>query len=124
MQPLSRAEPHGRVRELPRDGEPRAWRRVDVGVGEGQACSERHSGKHVLDLADDHVLVVAESDGVGDVRTAEGRVPVPFDHLVYDLATESWESPARGQNVTQFPVRGAAERRADGEAGTAQNALI
>jgi hypothetical protein len=73
-------------------------------------CSDCHGSQHVLDLADDGVLVVAESDGAGGVLTAEGRIPVPigfetalaFDFLVYDADTERWQFLARGQDVTQF----------------------
>ena len=73
-------------------------------------CGDCHSSKHVRDLADDGVLLVAEFDGANGVRTAEGRIPVPvnfetalaFDYLVYDPDTESWTFLARGQDVTQF----------------------
>ncbi|UCG88708.1 MAG: hypothetical protein JSW71_09295 [Gemmatimonadota bacterium] len=73
-------------------------------------CGDCHGSAHVQDLADDSVLVVAEFDGAGGVRTAEGRIPVPFnyetslvfDFLVYDAETAAWKVLARGQDVTQF----------------------
>ncbi len=73
-------------------------------------CDDCHGNAHLLDLAADSVLVVAEFDGVGDVMTAEGYVPVPFnyetallfDFLVYDADTDTWSSLGRGQDATQF----------------------
>jgi len=73
-------------------------------------CGDCHGSALVSDLADDSVLVVAESDGVGGVRTAEGRIPVPFnfknalvfDFLTYEPDTGTWKFHARGQDVTQF----------------------
>lgn len=73
-------------------------------------CEDCHGNAHVVDLDDDSVLVMAEFDGVGDVRTAQGFVPVPFnyetallfDFLVYDADTERWSLLARGQDATQF----------------------
>ena len=73
-------------------------------------CGDCHGSRHVRALADDSVLVVAEFDGVGGVRTAQGRIPVPFnyekalvfDYLGYDPQTGGWEFLAHGQNVTQF----------------------
>jgi hypothetical protein len=73
-------------------------------------CDDCHGNAHILDLDDDSVLVVAEFDDVGDVNTAEGFIPVPFnyetalvfDFLVYDADTETWSLLARGQDATQL----------------------
>ncbi|UCC84591.1 MAG: hypothetical protein JSW46_06600 [Gemmatimonadota bacterium] len=73
-------------------------------------CADCHGNAHILDLAEDSLLVVAEFDGEGSVNTAEGFIPVPFnyetalvfDFLVYDTDTETWSLLARGQDMTQF----------------------
>jgi hypothetical protein len=73
-------------------------------------CSDCHGSAHILDLDDDSMLVVAGFDGAGDVNTAQGLIPVPFnfqtalvfDFLAYDPDTENWSLLARGQDATQF----------------------
>ncbi|UCC75053.1 MAG: hypothetical protein JSV86_11050 [Gemmatimonadota bacterium] len=73
-------------------------------------CDDCHASAHILDLDDDSVLVAAGFDGAGDVNTAEGLIPVPFnyetalvfDFLVYDADSETWSLLARGQDATQF----------------------
>ncbi len=73
-------------------------------------CDDCHGNAHILDLAEDSLLVVAEFDAEGDVNTAAGLIPVPFnyetalvfDFVVYDAETETWSLLARGQDTTQL----------------------
>ncbi len=74
------------------------------------ACDDCHGNSHILDLDDDSVLVVAGFDDAGDVNTAQGYIPVPFnyqtalvfDFLAYEAESETWSFLAHGQDVTQF----------------------
>jgi hypothetical protein len=73
-------------------------------------CGDCHANANVVDLDEDSVLVVAGFDGAGNVTTAQGYVPIPFnfetalafDFLVYSPETETWSFLSRGQDVTQF----------------------